>query len=61
MTRAIAATAIALALAGCQTVAIAGCDIYPARGITFSASQDSAETVRQIRETNAAFRAACGR
>ena len=50
-----------VALAGCQTVAIAGCDIYPARGITFSASQDSAETVRQIRETNAAFRAACGR
>ena len=54
--------AIALALAGCSpSPIITGCELYPARGLTYSAMNDTPETVRQIRETNAAFRAACGR
>lgn len=30
------------------------------RPITYSASQDTPETVRQVREHNAAYRAVCG-
>lgn len=57
MTRAIAATAFALALAGCAARPhIAGCEIF--KPITFSAAQDSPETIRQAREHNAAGRAA---
>ena len=51
-----------LALAGCSpSPIITGCELYPTRGLTYSAMNDTPETVRQIRETNAAFRAACGR
>lgn len=56
MTRAIAATAIALALAGCKTVSIAGCEIF--KPITFSAAGDTPSTIMEIRSHNAAGRAA---
>jgi hypothetical protein len=50
-----------IALAGCTTTATT--EIGPAclglGTITFSASQDSPETIRQIREHNAAWRALC--
>lgn len=56
MTRALLATA--LLLAGCtQTVVSEYCAI--ARPITFSASQDSPETIRQVREHNAAYLKSC--
>lgn len=59
MTRTIATASLALALAGCQTVAIAGCEAF--RPITFSASQDSPATIMQVREHNAAWKAACAK
>lgn len=59
MTRTIAILASALALAGCQTVHIAGCEAF--RPITFSAAQDSPDTIRQVREHNAAWQAACAK
>ena len=51
-------------LAGCSlltpTIATVGTACSSFRIITYSASQDSTETIRQLREHNAAWRAVCG-
>lgn len=55
MIRALLAT---LFLAGCTPTVVSDYCIN-ARPITFSASQDSAETIRQIREANAVYHTLC--
>jgi hypothetical protein len=48
-------------LAACQTIPTTGTDLCPAFApITYSAKNDTSETVRQIREHNAAWQAICG-
>ena len=51
---------IAVSLAACQTATRPSvyCDI--ARPITYSATQDTPETVRQIQEANAVYNELCG-
>jgi len=56
MTRTILAM---LLLVGCTPTVVSDYCVN-ARPITYSASQDSQETIRQVRESNAVFQALCG-
>lgn len=59
--RMLLAAALTIPLTGCGATLITGTDAScrAFKTITFSGAQDTAETVAQVREHNAAYRAVC--